>query len=427
MARRRRRSKPRPLRNALIVLIVSIATAELCPYVIGHFLGHGAFDRAQVRSSLGTVLHVDTMRAERPTEEYLGDHFLHPYLGYVSVPLNDRNRFGLPGADPVMPASPDTVNMALLGGSVAMGLHTFSEQRLISGLQRIPRFKGKPFRVTVFALGGFKQPQPLLALNYFLSLGAHYDVILTLDGFNDIVLPFCDNVPFGVSPSFPRHWNMYSRKRLEPRTERVLAERIFLSERRELRRSAMAGSIWRHSNLGLFLWDVRDRGDANDLALLEGRLRDALALQGTDLQVTGPPEQFRDTATFFSEQADLWMRSSHQLAALAKEHGALYAHFLQPNQYVPGSKPIGPKEAAVALVQGPFCYGDAVKRGYPLLIERGKSLAGSGILFEDLTMIYQNLRRPVYNDNCCHVEPFGYDLIADRMVERLLQAERGKR
>ncbi|MBK7753142.1 MAG: hypothetical protein IPI41_11250 [Flavobacteriales bacterium] len=423
MARRRQRNRPRPLRNALIVLLVSIATAELSPYALGRFLGYGAFDRDDVQASLGTALSVDTVRTERPAEEYLGDHFLHPYLGYVSVPLNDRNRFGLPGADPVMHASPDTVNMALLGGSVAMGLHTFSEQRLIKSLQRIPRFKGKPFRVTVFALGGFKQPQPLLALNYFLAQGAHYDVILTLDGFNDIVLPFCDNVGFGVFPSFPRHWNMYSRKRLDPRAERVLAERLFLAEQREQRRSEMAASIWRHSNLALLLWNARDRRDATALAALEDRLRSALATQDKDLQVTGPPAPFSDTAAFFSAQADMWMRSSLQVAALAKDHGALYAHFLQPNQYVPGSKPIGPKEAAVALVEGPFCYGDAVKRGYPMLIDRGKRLTEAGVLFEDLTMIYSELRRPVYNDNCCHVEPFGYDRIADRMSERLLQAE----
>ncbi|MBK8338966.1 MAG: hypothetical protein IPK99_02650 [Flavobacteriales bacterium] len=204
MARRRQRNRPRPLRNALIVLLVSITTAELSPYALGRFLGYGAFDRDDVQASLGTALSVDTVRTERPAEEYLGDHFLHPYLGYVSVPLNDRNRFGLPGADPLMPASPDTVNMALLGGSVAMGLHTFSEQRLIKGLQRIPRFKGKPFRVTVFALGGFKQPQPLLALNYFLAQGAHYDVIITLDGFNDIVLPFCDNLGVRRVPLLPQ-------------------------------------------------------------------------------------------------------------------------------------------------------------------------------------------------------------------------------
>ncbi|MBK8338965.1 MAG: hypothetical protein IPK99_02645 [Flavobacteriales bacterium] len=189
----------------------------------------------------------------------------------------------------------------------------------------------------------------------------------------------------------------------------------------------MAASIWRHSNLALLLWNARDRRDATALAALEDRLRSALATQDKDLQVTGPPEPFSDTAAFFSAQADMWMRSSLQVATLAKDHGALYAHFLQPNQYVPGSKPIGPKEAAVALVEGPFCYGDAVKRGYPMLIERGKRMAASGVLFEDLTMIYQDLRKPVYNDNCCHVEPFGYDRIADRMVERLLETTSERR
>jgi hypothetical protein len=55
---------------------------------------------------------------------------------------------------------------------------------------------------------GWKQPQQPLALSYFLSLGAKYDVVMNLDGFNELALPFLNNLRAGVYPFFPRLWNL---------------------------------------------------------------------------------------------------------------------------------------------------------------------------------------------------------------------------
>ncbi|MBK8949483.1 MAG: hypothetical protein IPM68_11660 [Flavobacteriales bacterium] len=418
--RRSRRDRRSHWRAILLALLFTLAAAEASPWLLGLLIGR-PYDRAATLEVLGTEVSVDTAQAERPAEEYLGDHYLHPYLGYVSVPLNDRNRFGLPGADPLHPGAPDTVNVVLLGGSVAMGLHTFAEERLLRGLQRVPAYRGKAFRVAVLALGGYKQPQPLQALSWFLAQGAHVDLVLTLDGFNDIVLPVCDNLPFGIHPNYPRHWNMYARKRLDPKVQRILAHRLAISERRDERRQRLAGSRLRHSNIALLLWRTRDQRDAAELTELEQRLRTTMENEGADLQVTGPVRTVTDTAAYRAEQADLWMRSSTQVKALAEAHGAAYFHFLQPNQYVPGSKPIGPKEATVALVEGPFCYRDAVEQGYPLLIDRGARLKASGVDFHDLTGLFRTEPRAMYSDQCCHFTTPGYLRIADAMAEAVVE------
>lgn len=39
-----------------------------------------------------------------------------------------------------------------------------------------------------FAQGGFKQPQQLLTMTYFLALGQESDFIINLNGVNEIVL-----------------------------------------------------------------------------------------------------------------------------------------------------------------------------------------------------------------------------------------------
>jgi len=60
-----------------------------------------------------------------------------------------------------------------------------------------------PPNLVILGFPGYKQPQQLLALAYFLSLGAEYDLIINLDGYNDIVLPVTDNYNLGSTPFSP--------------------------------------------------------------------------------------------------------------------------------------------------------------------------------------------------------------------------------
>ncbi len=93
------------------------------------------------------------------------------------------------------------MNVVILGGSVAKSMGKIME----TAFQRICRV---PPQVVALGFPGYKQPQQLLALTYFLSLGAEYDLIINLDGYNDIVLPFTDIYRVGVNPFFPRNWNL---------------------------------------------------------------------------------------------------------------------------------------------------------------------------------------------------------------------------
>ena len=55
--------------------------------------------------------------------------------------------------------------------------------------------------------------------------------------------------------------------------------------------------------------------------------------------------------------------------------------------------------------------------GYPLLIQKGKALAASGVAFRDLTQIYRDVAEPVYRDECCHVNLRGNRILARAMAE----------
>ena len=225
-------------------------------------------------------------------------------------------------------------------------------------------------------------------------------------------------------PNYPRNWNMYARKKLDLKVQRVLAERIAEESAQEHDRERFRHWPWRASNFALLLWNTIDRKHGQQLATIEAQLRDAMTGSESDLQATGPAQPLTDTLAYFAEQADLWMRCQRLISEQAKAMGTLSVHFLQPNQYVPGSKIFTEEEMEVALERGPFCYRDAVERGYPLLSERIKVLAGEGIPAVDLTPIFRDEKRSVYADKCCHFNQLGWDLIADAMADRIVEAMR---
>lgn len=103
------------------------------------------------------------------------------------------------------------------------------------------------------------------------------------------------------------------------------------------------------------VWDALDRRLANRisaerLSLLSYRKEGGAA---KDFAAQGPPTHVRDEAELLDRLAEVWFQSSRQLDRLSRANGIQYFHFLQPNQYVAGSKPMAAEEKAVALPAAP--------------------------------------------------------------------------
>jgi hypothetical protein len=234
------------------------------------------------------------------------------------------------------------------------------------------------------------------------------------------VLPFTDNLPFHVAPSYPRHWNLYARKSLDLSTQLILAKQAGIRKARESSRSFFAKVPWRYSNFFLFTFQAMDRWRQDRIFRLETALRESLSASETSFQATGPFTPVTDTLLFFSQQAETWARSSMLMDALCKAHGIGYFHFLQPNQYVKGSKTFTPEELQMALEPAPFDYRTAVEAGYPYLVREGEHLLQQGVGFTDLTGMFLNEKETVYHDKCCHFNERGYRLICDQIAARVL-------
>ena len=61
-----------------------------------------------------------------------------------------------------------------------------SRDVFIQELKSHPRFANQEIVLLNTAVGGYKQPQPLMVVSYLLALGAHFDAVINIDGFNDV-------------------------------------------------------------------------------------------------------------------------------------------------------------------------------------------------------------------------------------------------
>jgi len=169
---------------------------------------------------------------------------IHPYLGFV-FDFNDEKKIKEPygfatSVSPVIKREPGKLNVMLLGGSVAQSMGKVLKE----AFHRVCRV---PPNVVTLGVAGYKQPQQLLALTYFLSLGAEYDLIINLDGYNDIVLPVTDNYNVGVNPFFPRNWNLRISRQPSKKTLAVIGEVRYLRDLKEENLEALTSSFFRGS------------------------------------------------------------------------------------------------------------------------------------------------------------------------------------
>ena len=351
---------------------------------------------------------------------------LHPYLGFVIDPASSNKAgysdYGFPDSDvKLYPKDPARVIIGVFGGSFAAGMSLSAEEILINALKKSPRFSDKEIKVLTVSIAGYKQPQQLLSLTYLLSLGAHFDIIVTLDGFNEVALPPVENIPKGVSPFYPRNWfgrvgafdkTMFEllRKYLSLVEDRNGWAKLFSTA--PLKCSVTANILWGGYDGVLYRKIVR-----TEIAALKYNIP---ANDYLGYKVHGPSFLYVDEDAQYDDLAKMWKTASIQMQKLAMGNESTYLHFLQPNQYLKGSKPLHAVELEKAYNKE-HRYRKGVEIGYPKLIELGKELVAEGVNFYDLTMIFAEYEKPLYVDDCCHLGKEGYSIIALFIAEKIVK------
>lgn len=387
-----------------------------------------------------TAANIDDKASNRKRRR---TEILHPYTGYIvdfhdeTCPdigfCDDRMRSYqslLQGQDFPM-AAPDRAIVVITGGSFAYGVaNNSSKGKIEQALASIPELQGKEILIYTLALGGYKQPQQLFALQYYLAMGAHFDMIINIDGFNEIVLPVVENLPFHTNPFFPRVWHSRVKMGTENYQEKMFqGVKTYLTiQRKDLAESANK-ALFRRSALRGLIWKLQDAAIEKKLAKAEVEYLENVQkakITRSKLVASGTKFQRDDPTRVYTQLAEFWRQSSVMIDAVAKAHHIKYYHFLQPNQYVADAKPMSKEERAVALLEGStksHPYARPARQGYPALIAQGAALKQSGVNYWDLTMMFKDTSEVMYRDACCHLNAKGYDAVIDSVVAAITTKE----
>jgi hypothetical protein len=418
------------VRRALLVVVVDVAI--FC--VAAELLALGIFYYEH-----GWLFYVDPYR---PTiariEEGGGDALtavgLHPYFGPTHRPgisfdlppelrtgeadeVVATNNFGFPSRVnyPFAKTSDRQFIIGIFGGSVGAYFCRLGAARLEETLRQSASFNNRELVTLCFSHEGYKQPQQLLVLNYFLSIGQPFDLVINIDGFNEVALGRI-NDQYGWDVSMPSHEhldaliNLVNQSTLTPAKLESLAR--IVRYRQQLNDLAERSNRTRFASVE---FGVRHYHDYLRRRYEQERVRfDGLPSNppaNSPIHVT-PKVRSRTGSAVYADIAANWRNASVLMQQLLAARSIQYVHVLQPNQYY-STRAFTAAEKATAFNDGsPFKEGAA--NGYPFL---EKALEPGGL---NAVHIFDTARESVYIDNCCHYTSTGNRLLADFVAKAVL-------
>ncbi len=419
VARPKRRSRSRVWLFRLILLPVVYLISELiATFAVGMVNEGGSV-------SLLQLWQKDVASGEGVSEGAF--ETIHPYLGWVHNPQNPGqenvgnrktpvNHLGFrDDGEGVYRRADDVFIVGIAGGSVAFQFSWAAEELLKQRLAEHPHVRGRRIQFVRLALSGYKQPQQLMAYSYLTALGAEFDLIINIDGYNETVLGIRENAESDTALAYPRSWHARSIVIVDPRKSADSARLLYLRGKRQDMARKIIASPLRWSPLMNLIWYLRDKsaqGELTDLGLEVSRSRKSSFIHHG-------PANADSKAAVQDEAVQIWRRCSLAMHHQCEANGTLYLHVLQPNQYVPGSKPLTEFEIEKCLDPG-GPVEETVEALFPRLIENGLEMKAGGLAFSDQTQVFSAVTQSIYVDPWCHFNEEGNRLLCEALVPEIL-------
>jgi len=318
----------------------------------------------------------------------------------------------------------DAFLIGVFGGSVAQWFSLQGADRLKQLIKDIPALRNRKIYILNFAQGAFKQPQQLLALNYFLALGQEFDLLVNIDGANEAGLAY-DNRVRGYEHGMP------AAQRLLPLVglldKNIASNEVFEAYTllRELNKTRQTIELkilknTRSATLELaYLACFNFVTSRYDHAAEQLNNNSSKAPLNSLFSVTELSNKNRgkNAPSHYTYLADLWMRSSQLMNAALLNKEIPYLHVIQPNQYY-SQKKFSSLEERIA-VHPDSTFKKAVPAVYPYLLMSAKTLLAEGVNIKDATSLFDKEAGSIYIDSCCHINQQGNELFADYIAEEI--------
>jgi hypothetical protein len=399
----------------LIVLLLTLITAEIAMHLGYLVFRPGITVSTLIEEEYNLTRHV--MAGRRSNQP----NVLHPYVGFVVDPTQNQkfNSYGFWQIDgPLLHRTSDTINVGITGGSVARDLCEFSAETLRKRLAL--KFPGKEIKIVCLAQEGFREPQLAMTLSYFQTLGAEFDVVVSLSGFNEAVLHPAESLGDELWVGYPRAWDVRLTDTEDPEVNRLIWEGQTLQHDR----MSCAVAAYRLRHLPLLtvhgIWSAFDAGYRHRLMEATSNLARARLRIMERYANVGPRIRYASDEARRTAQIDMWCGGARQQQRLCKSSGASFLLCLQPNLHDSDGKPLTWEEER--LKQRGSVYQEWVEKNYTHFATAGASLKDEGVAFFDLRNLYDGNPSLIYRDECCHFSQTGSDLLATRIGD-LIHAE----
>lgn len=391
------------------------------------------------RSGARPIIGFSTLPDEQRREKEITQQQLHPYFGFSDrvgsshhLPdgqidhVSNNFGFGSKYAYPFKRQNPNQFIVGILGGSVATYYSYFElENNILSAqLKKLPGLANKEIIITPLAMGGYKEPQQLLVLNYFLSLGQDLDLVINIDGFNEVAISYV-NYQDGLDPSMPCDWifmplanlatGSNSAEELQLTLE-VIRARKTLKESITSAENAWTATGYLIACLRGRLAQKRYRQDVVNLNELRiSTTRDGESLVQTPIRAKPNEDQA------FEQMVASWSSSSLQMKQILDQRHIPYFEFLQPNQYQPTGRVFSKEETTIAINPASN-FRVPVAKGYPLLLAEIGRMQQNGIAVQSAINVFDRVSEAVYVDDCCHYNARGNTIFGEYVANTIQQA-----
>ena len=293
----------------------------------------------------------------------------------------------------------DEIKVLVIGGSVSTQLSNIQIKDSNNKSYLLAKRLNKRFNTDRFVIynagqGGSKQPMQYFKYLYLDLLGFKPDLIINYDGFNEVVLPFSENIHKDLNAIYPRSFN-----------EAINSTAISFSPLAaciDLNNKLLSNNS--HIPIYEFAKWIYVKRCHKKIVEMKKKIWPFISEKNKNLE----------KSNYLQKVLNIWSYSSNKTFSLTRTKKIPYLHIIQPNQYLKNSKNFSEKENRETLSR-------------PILkniIERHYSKLNLNMLLTDNKLdqrfLFKNEERTVYLDSCCHFNNLGITMIIDDLIDNFI-------
>jgi len=413
----------------LVLLLVFLELGSLGWYFVKHKQFFYTRAKQLDKSALG--INLEGVRLN----ESIVERF-HPFFGFIQKPSADFrpgfkvNNYGFisPYDYPFKKTKPNQFIIGVFGGSVASDYAIFQVQNKIlpKYLKQLPRLKDQEFIILSFATGGYKQPQQLLILNYFLALGQELDMVVNIDGFNEVALSNLNNKN-QIDLAMPSLQHILPLTNLANNSLSIKAMKATVRIQENKAKINQALTTLQNCTLAacdaltsVYIQNLVNNYKTDVINFEKERTKQQ---DGGSVIYINTNKSVLEDSVAFEQMAQNWAKSSIFMHKVLSASNVPYFQVLQPNQYYQTKRVFSAAEKQIAFNQD-TPYAKAVELGYPALFKKFPNLEKNHIDILNGVNVFDKTKDAVYVDSCCHYNQAGEVIFSDYVGSSILEVLR---